>query len=139
MARNGGAISVKVDTAHIIELSKNLENVDQRTLRRAIRAITLDSRLHFRGVVLGNVVMALGHVISGALVLAYLWVGYQMVLRDHAGLCVVLCGLPVTSVASIFMLKKVPATHALGALGRRVIGLLGQGQGPGPGQGGGAI
>lgn len=133
MARNGGAVSVKVDTAQIIELSKNLEIVDQRTLRRAIRAITLDARLHYRGVVLGNIVMALSYLISGGMVLAYLWVGYQMVLRDQAGWCVVLCGLPVTSVASIFTLKKLPATHALGALGRRIIGLLGQGQGPGQG------
>lgn len=50
---------------------------------------------------------------SAAIVGAYLLVGYQMVLRDHVYACVLLCGIPVTSIASIFVLKKVLGSDIL--------------------------
>jgi hypothetical protein len=41
-----------------------------------------------------------------------------MVLRGHVVSCVVLCGIPATSIASIFMLRKVLGAETLAFLGR---------------------
>ncbi|MEU5418648.1 hypothetical protein ACFY1P_30005 [Streptomyces sp. NPDC001407] len=113
-----------------MELVKNLEHVKSRNLRRAMRSINMEARNQRLDVILGNATTALGQCLSGTLVLAYLWVGYQMVQRGDAGYCVLLCGMPVTSVASIFALKKMPASQAMGQLSRQVSRLLGRDASP---------
>ncbi|WKK23508.1 hypothetical protein QZH56_33145 [Streptomyces olivoreticuli] len=124
MTDNGGTNGSTVDFDQLMELVKNLENVKSRNLRRAMRSINMEARNQRLDVILGNATTALGQCLSGTLVLAYLWVGYQMVQRGDAGYCVLLCGMPVTSVASIFALKKVPATQAMGTLSRQITRLL---------------
>ncbi|MGW1072870.1 hypothetical protein [Streptomyces sp. NPDC002537] len=118
MTDNGGTTESTVAIDQLMELVKNLEHVNSRNLRRAIRSINMDARNQRLDVILGNATTAFGQCLSGGLVLAYLWVGYQMVQRGDAGYCVLLCGMPVTSVASIFALKKLPAAQALGTMTR---------------------
>lgn len=133
---NNGGSTIAVD--QLMELVKNLEHVKSRNLRRAMRSINMEARNQRLDVILGNATTALGQCLSGALVVAYLWVGYQMVQRGDAGYCVLLCGMPVTSVASIFALKKVPATQAMGQLSRQVSKLLRRASSPTEGQDGAA-
>ncbi|RLV04318.1 hypothetical protein CTZ27_10095 [Streptomyces griseocarneus] len=118
MTDNGGSTETTVSFDQLMELANRLENVNSKNLRRALRSLNTEARIQRLDVVLGNCTTAFGQCLSGTLVLAYLWVGYQMVQRGDAGYCVLLCGMPVTSVASIFALKKVPAAQALGAMSK---------------------
>lgn len=101
-----------------IELSRKLQGVSRRELKIAVKALNYPYRTERLRVYTDSATTAFGSLVSGALVLAYLWVGYQMVVRDHVVSCVILCGIPVTSIASIFTLKKVLGADTLALLGR---------------------
>ena len=116
----------KAQLEAVIELSRRLKGVSRRELKIAVRALNYPYRTDRIRMYTDSMTTAFGSLVSGTLVLAYLWVGYQMVLRDHVVSCVVLCGIPATSIASIFMLKKV--------LGAETLALLGRGRGSGPAQ-----
>ncbi|MFF5306716.1 hypothetical protein ACFY5F_45915 [Streptomyces sp. NPDC013161] len=108
----------KAQLEAVIELSRRLKGVSRRELKIAVKALNYPYRTERIRIYTDSMTTAFGSVVSGTLVLAYLWVGYQMVLRDHVVSCVVLCGIPATSIASIFMLKKVLGVETLALLGR---------------------
>ncbi|WP_157968682.1 hypothetical protein [Streptomyces geranii] len=97
----------------VIELSRKLKGTSAKQLRMAMNAINYPARTERIRVYVDGATTAFGSVVSAAIVGAYLWVGYQMVLRDHVYACVLLCGIPVTSIASIFVLKKVLGSDVL--------------------------
>ncbi|MCH5676815.1 hypothetical protein [Streptomyces gilvus] len=96
----------KVDVERLVELAKRLENVKSKDLKRALKAINYEARTQRWNAVLSNLNTAFGITVSGFLVVAFVWLGYQLVLRNQPGWCVAVCGVPLTSISTIFVLKK---------------------------------
>ncbi|MBT2399511.1 hypothetical protein [Streptomyces sp. ISL-100] len=103
----------KVDVDRLIDLTKQLEGVKPKNLKLAFKAINYPARVAFRSAMMNTAVAVLGICVSGLLVIGFIWLGYQLVLKGHPGWCVTLCGIPLTSVTSIFVLKKTIATQAM--------------------------
>ncbi|MFF7446107.1 MULTISPECIES: hypothetical protein [unclassified Streptomyces] len=97
----------------IIELSRKLKGTTKKQLKFALKALNYPARTERIRIYVEGATTAFGSLVSAAIVGAYLLVGYQMVLRDHVYACVLLCGIPVTSIASIFVLKKVLGSDIL--------------------------
>lgn len=97
-----------------IELSRKLKGTTGKQLKIALKALNYPDRTERIRVYVEGATTAFGSLVSAAIVGAYHWVGFQMVLRDHVYACVLLCGIPVTSIASIFVLKKVLGSAILG-------------------------
>ncbi|MGV9251801.1 hypothetical protein [Streptomyces sp. NPDC003697] len=51
---------------------------------------------------------------------AFAWVAHTMVEAHEAGYGVLLCGLPASSIAGIFVIRKLPDFKALASLARQV-------------------
>ncbi|MEU0337092.1 hypothetical protein [Streptomyces sp. NPDC006193] len=100
----------------IAELAKKLKGTTEKQLKTAIKAINYEARTDRHRVYVDGVTTVFASLVSGCLVVAYLWVGYEMVKRDHVIPCVLLCGIPATSIASIFSLKKALGSDVLGKL-----------------------
>ncbi|MEU5324116.1 hypothetical protein AB0G67_46460 [Streptomyces sp. NPDC021056] len=97
----------------IIELSRKLKGTTKKQLKFALKALNYPARTERIRIYVDGATTAFGSLVSASIVGAYLLVGYQMVLRDHVYACVLLCGIPVTSIASIFVLKKVLGSDIL--------------------------
>ncbi|MEV4439427.1 hypothetical protein AB0K09_10450 [Streptomyces sp. NPDC049577] len=100
----------------LIELAKMLDGVPPRSLRRAVRAMNYQARTQRLEGILSNATTALGILVAGGLVLAFLKLGYEMAHMGEAGYGCVVCGVPATSIATIFVLKQTPAAQTLGKL-----------------------
>lgn len=104
----------------LIELAKHLEVVNGKDLRRALQPLTADTRVKRFEIamrILGNFI---GQLFGAALVSGFLWLAYQMILRGESGFAVLLTGLPASSMAAIFVVRKMPDVKALGTLARQV-------------------
>ncbi|MFI6336816.1 hypothetical protein [Streptomyces sp. NPDC050535] len=111
----------KVDVERLVELARRLENVKSKDLKRALKAINYAARTQRWNAVLSNLNTALGIVVSGVLVLSFVWLGYQLALKGHPGWCVAVCGVPVTSISSIFVLKKNLAGQVMDGFTKRTV------------------
>ncbi|MGI5402934.1 hypothetical protein ACQEVG_26480 [Streptomyces sp. CA-135486] len=120
MPELGGDDGSKVEVDQIIELAAKLENVPKGNLRRALKAINYTARTQRLDVYLGHATTAMGNLVAAGIVAAFLWLGYSMVEANEAGYGVLLCGLPTSSVAAIFVVKKLPDFKALAAMARQI-------------------
>ncbi|MEU6810887.1 hypothetical protein ABZ920_18245 [Streptomyces sp. NPDC046831] len=115
-----GDPSAKVDVDQLIELATKLENVEKASLRQALKGINYTARTERIDMYLGHVTTALGTLVAGGAVAAFLWVAHTMVEAHEAGYGVLLCGLPASSIAGIFVIRKLPDFRALVSAARQV-------------------
>ncbi|CAL9468596.1 hypothetical protein ACF052_24945 [Streptomyces pilosus] len=120
MHHPGEETGSKVDVDRLIELVGKLENADKATLRRVLKEINYTARTQRINMYLGHATTVLGNLVAGGVVAAFIWVAHSMVEAQEAGYGVLLCGLPASSIAAIFVVKKLPDFKALASLARQV-------------------
>ncbi|MFD7110999.1 hypothetical protein ACFWAF_12475 [Streptomyces microflavus] len=119
--RSATAPSADSQLAHqLLELVKHLEVVNSKNLRTVLRALTADYRVK-RLETVGKMAQNLfGQLAATGLVCAFIWLGYNMVLRGESGYAVLLAGMPASSIAAIFVLRKMPDFKAMAIYARQV-------------------
>ncbi|MEV7035363.1 hypothetical protein AB0N99_34685 [Streptomyces sp. NPDC093272] len=120
MFEAGEEPSSKVDVDQLIELTGKLGNVDKATLKRALKEINYTARTQRIDMYLGHATTVIGNLVAGCAVAALIWVAHTMVEAHEAGYGVLLCGLPASSIAAIFVIKKLPDLKALATMARQV-------------------
>jgi hypothetical protein len=120
MVETGEDSASKVDVDQLIELTKKLENVKKATLKRALKEINYTARTKRIDMYFGHATTVLGNLVAGGAVAAFAWLAHSMVEAHEAGYGVLLCGLPASSIAAIFVIKKLPDFKALASMARQV-------------------
>ncbi|MER5504189.1 hypothetical protein ABT052_02555 [Streptomyces sp. NPDC002766] len=120
MTEAGDEFATKVDVDQLIELTKGLEHVKRSTLKRALKEINFTARTQRIDMYFGHATTALGTLVAGGAVAAFAWLAHSMVEAHEAGYGVLVCGLPASSLAAIFVIKKMPDFKALASMARQV-------------------
>ncbi|WP_460078716.1 hypothetical protein [Streptomyces variabilis] len=110
----------KVDVDQLIELATRLENVPKGTVKRALKEINYPARTQRINMYLGHATTALGTLVAGGSVIALVWLAHSMVQAQEAGYGVLLCGLPASSIAGIFVIRKAPNLRAFTSMSRQL-------------------
>ncbi|MFJ9613471.1 hypothetical protein [Streptomyces noursei] len=110
----------KFDIDQLAELAKRLEGVEKDALNRALKAINYPARTQRISMYLGHATTVLGVLVGGGAVAAFVWLAHSMVAAHEAGYGVLICGLPASSIAAIFAIKKSPDFKALASMARQI-------------------
>ncbi|KNB51533.1 hypothetical protein [Streptomyces caatingaensis] len=102
--------------ALLAELRKTFDGMSSRDLLRVVKAINSRARHQDRRIAYDYGVVVLGQLFSFGALGLYCLLGYYMIRTGNAGYCLLLMGVPATSMATVFALRKVPATQALAGL-----------------------
>ncbi|MCK8680561.1 MULTISPECIES: hypothetical protein [Streptomyces] len=104
----------------LLEMIKHLEVANKKNLRIVLRTLTTDYRAQ-RLEAIGKMLQVLvGQLAAAGLILGFTLLAFEMVKKGESGYAVLLVGMPASSIAAIFVLRKMPDFKAMSSFARQV-------------------